>query len=110
MLSTEQVSFLYQTLGSRIRKLREDKKLKQEYFAKLLGISRTSLINIEQGRQRPPLHNLYEFARCLEVPVHELLPDMSKQPEADLKQQYAQEVDKKKVKDPDKLIEFVKSA
>lgn len=107
MLPDWQTSALYKLLGTRIKELREEKKYKQEYFASLLKISRASLVNIEQGRQRPPLHNLYEIARILEVTITDLLPALPSDNE--VKPNYATEVDKKKIKSPDKLLDFIRS-
>ena len=53
---------------------RRSAKLSQADFGKLVGLSRTSITNIERGRQAIQLHQLYEFASMLEVPVAEMLP------------------------------------
>ena len=74
MLPDRQIKYLYEELGLRIKNGRTAQGYKQEAFASLLKISRASLVNIEQGRQRPPLHNLYEIARLIKVPLADLLP------------------------------------
>ncbi len=81
MLPKRQIQYLYESLGSRIKRLREEKGYKQAPFADLLKISRASLVNIERGRQHPPLHNLYEIARLLDTSLCELLPDLHDTPE-----------------------------
>jgi len=81
MLPKRQILYLYETLGSVIREKREAKGYKQNKFAELLKISRASLVNIEKGRQRAPIHNLYEIARLLGVSIHDLLPDSVDQSE-----------------------------
>jgi transcriptional regulator with XRE-family HTH domain len=74
MLPERQIKYLYESLGATIKKLRKEKGYKQTYFAELLKISRASLVNIEHGRQRPPLHNLYEMSIVLNIHINDLLP------------------------------------
>lgn len=52
--------------------------LSQEALAKRVGMSRTSVTNIEKGRQQIPLHMLYAFADALGVEPAALLPDKKK--------------------------------
>lgn len=49
--------------------------MSQEGLAKRVGLSRTSITNIEQGRQQVPLHMIYTFADALGVELTALLPD-----------------------------------
>jgi transcriptional regulator with XRE-family HTH domain len=46
----------------------------QEALAKKVSLTRTSIINIEKGRQQILLHNLVEIARALQVSPAELIP------------------------------------
>jgi transcriptional regulator with XRE-family HTH domain len=48
--------------------------MKQETFAALMGISRTTVSNLECGRQRVFLDHVVRAAGVLEVPLAELLP------------------------------------
>lgn len=50
----------------------------QVAFAKAVGLSRTSITNIESGRQPVSLHTLYSMADILGVEVSDLLPPSSK--------------------------------
>lgn len=61
---------------------RRGTKLSQADFGKLVGLSRTSITNIERGRQAIQLHQLYEFASMLEVPVAEMLPILTEPTES----------------------------
>lgn len=69
-------SDLYRELGHKIRLARErsPQKLSQEALAQNLGISRTSMVNIEAGRQRAPLHMLWRIAQLLEMDLTMLIP------------------------------------
>jgi transcriptional regulator with XRE-family HTH domain len=53
---------------------RRRKHLSQAQFAARVGLSRTSVTNIECGRQAIQLHHLYAFASVLQVDVVKLLP------------------------------------
>ena len=50
----------------------------QEAFAKAVGLSRTSITNIESGRQPVSLHTLYAMADILAVEIGDLLPPSPK--------------------------------
>ena len=73
MTVAEQEKF-YQVLGERIRSARTQAGLKQEVFANYLNLSRASIVNIEKGRQHPPIHLLWVIAKVLDIEVNELLP------------------------------------
>lgn len=65
---------LHRVIGENIRFARERANLKQEAFADRIGLSRASVINIEKGRQAPPLYLIWEISRILEVPVQDFFP------------------------------------
>jgi transcriptional regulator with XRE-family HTH domain len=69
---------IYRQFGALVRNHRNGKgtRFTQEYVAKQAGLSRTSITNIEKGRQRILLHQLYDLAAALEVPPTALLPDV----------------------------------
>lgn len=62
-------------LGAAIRRKRVAVGMSQAGLAEALALSRTSVTNIEGGRQPLSVPGLYQVARVLGVPVHELLPD-----------------------------------
>ena len=66
---------LYEEIGRRIKRARESSDTSQESLADNVKLSRTSVVNIEKGRQRPPIHTLYNIARVLGVAPHDLLPE-----------------------------------
>jgi transcriptional regulator with XRE-family HTH domain len=65
---------LYSSLGERIRAARERKKISQNKLAKQLKMNRTSIVNIEHGRQHPPLHTIWDIAEKLGVEASALIP------------------------------------
>ena len=66
----------YRTLGENLRKVRGAKKIKQGPLAGAVGLSRTSITNIERGRQRVDVELLVRLATTLGVAVNELVPSM----------------------------------
>jgi transcriptional regulator with XRE-family HTH domain len=70
---SEQEAF-YQQLGTNIRERRKALKLSQDALARSIGLTRTSLTNIENGRQHPPLFTFCEILDQLKVDASALLP------------------------------------
>lgn len=71
MIDSKQHQF-YQKLGTRIRALRGN-RMSQEELARLVGLKRTSIVNIEAGHQKLLVHNLLEIAKSLGVHSHVIL-------------------------------------
>ena len=64
----------YRQFGRLLAEARRKKGISQELLADELGLSRTSITNIEKGRQPVQLHSLYCIARLLGVELKDLLP------------------------------------
>lgn len=71
----DELDRFYVRLGERIRDLRTQRRLSQDALAKLVELNRTSVTNIERGRQKLLLHTLVDFARALGVEPAKLIPD-----------------------------------
>jgi transcriptional regulator with XRE-family HTH domain len=69
------VGDFYEQFGQRVRIARLDLGLNQEALGHRVGLERSSISNIEKGRQRVQLHMLLEFATALKVPATKLLPE-----------------------------------
>ena len=65
---------LYQQIGQRLARARLAAGLSQAKLASKVRITRTSIVNVEKGRQRPPIHLLWEIAEVLGIEVGGLLP------------------------------------
>jgi transcriptional regulator with XRE-family HTH domain len=68
------VDGLYVELGDLVRSQRESTGMTQSELARLVGMTRASISNIESGRQRLQIHTLYDVARVLKVRPEALLP------------------------------------
>ena|ERR1700738_3990094 len=91
---------LYRELGSKIRQGRERQGLTQDALAKRVGLSRTSITNIEQGRQTILVHQLVEFARALNVDTAALLPSPKVDQVVELPPEIAHLIPRLKATDP----------
>lgn len=68
---------LYREIGQRLRAHRRRLGRKQGAVAEGLGILRSSLANIEAGRQRITVHTLYRICAELNLPIADVLPSVS---------------------------------
>ena len=59
-------------VSNRIRELRTDRKLTQAELAATLGVTRQTIIAIEQGRYSPSLEMAFQIAEALGVPLGEV--------------------------------------
>lgn len=63
----------HQAFGDAVRVARDRKGMTQDGLAKAVGLTRTSITNIEAGRQRPLLYKAYDLARALSVELDALM-------------------------------------
>jgi DNA-binding XRE family transcriptional regulator len=63
----------YAAVGRQIAQTRAG-RLTQEALANKAALTRTSIINIEKGRQQILLHTLVDISRALQVSIADLLP------------------------------------
>jgi len=65
----------YELIGSSIINKRKELGLTQTELANKTGMSRTSIVNIEKGRQYPPIHLLWTISLALEAKPSEFFPE-----------------------------------
>jgi DNA-binding XRE family transcriptional regulator len=70
---TLQVEPIYVLIGQRIRHVREFLGKTQADVAEACGLTRTSIVNIESGRQRFMLHDMEKIAAALKLTPKRLL-------------------------------------
>lgn len=68
-----QVELIYIIIGQRIRHVREFLGKSQAEVALIAGLTRTSIVNIEAGRQRFMLHDMEKIAAGLKLTPKKLL-------------------------------------
>lgn len=69
----------YEHLGERLRERRQSKRVTQEDLAQVLGLNRTTVVNIEKGRQRLAVHQLVQIADHLGCTPGELIPSLAEE-------------------------------
>lgn len=62
------------TVPLRMQAFRTAKRMTQEQLAKAVGLTRTSIVNIESQRQAITLETLYQLGKALGVNPKRLLP------------------------------------
>lgn len=66
---------LYKEFGRLLRQRRTEAGLTQSQVASRVGLTRTSITNIERGTQHIALHQLFRLASAVGVGPTDLLPD-----------------------------------
>ena len=82
-MDLKEIDKFYGKLGERIRMARERNrasKLSQGELGKMIGLSRTSIVNIEKGRQHVQIHTLAQIAQLLKVNTLDLIPSFTSDP------------------------------
>lgn len=65
---------LYSYIGDQLRSHREQKGVTQQELADLVNLERTSITNIERGRQKLPIHVLFGICKALGVGPNDVMP------------------------------------
>lgn len=72
--SEQSIDRLYALTGSKIRQARTRREWSQADLAAEVGLTRSSIANVEAGRQKLPVHGLLRIAGALNVRPDSLLP------------------------------------
>ena len=64
----------YEEFGRRVREARELKGISQRELAERLRMTRSSVANVEAGRQRVLVHQAVQIAEAIGVQVYDLIP------------------------------------
>src|SRR5271154_4481386 len=66
---------IYRIIGASLAARGKKMRLKQAEVADMIGLTRASLANIESGRQKLMLHQVYRLAKALQVEsITDLVP------------------------------------
>ncbi len=73
-------NLLYEQVRERIKRIRtaeHDVKLSQAELGQVLGLTRSSVANLESGAQRASLHNIYEICAHYHLELADFLPSVA---------------------------------
>ena len=59
-------------LKNRIENIRKEKNIRQEDFAKAMGVSRQTISSLENGRYNPSILLAYKIAKYFEMKIEEV--------------------------------------
>lgn len=59
-------------MKNRIEEIRKEKGIKQEDFAKLMGVSRQTISSLETGKYNPSIFLAYKIAKFFEMTIEEV--------------------------------------
>jgi transcriptional regulator with XRE-family HTH domain len=65
---------IYLKIGEKIKFIRKKKSLKQEDLSHKIGLKRSSIAQIEAGKQAVSIHALYRIGEVLNTNIFDLLP------------------------------------
>ena len=60
------------TLKNRIEEIRKARNIRQEEFAKEMGVSRQTISSLENGRYNPSILLAYKIAKYFAMPIEEV--------------------------------------
>ncbi len=59
-------------MKNRIESIRKERGIRQDEFAKALGVSRQTISSLENGRYNPSIQLAFKIARYFEMPIEEV--------------------------------------
>ena len=59
-------------MKNRIEEIRKERGIRQEEFAKVLGVSRQTISSLENGRYNPSIQLAFKIARYFDITIEEV--------------------------------------
>ena len=59
-------------MKNRIEEIRKERGIRQDEFAKLMGVSRQTISSLETGRYNPSIFLAYKIAKFFELSIEEV--------------------------------------
>ena len=59
-------------MKNRIEQIRKERGIRQDEFAKLMGVSRQTISSLETGRYNPSIYLAYKIARYFDMTIEEV--------------------------------------
>ena len=59
-------------MKNRIEQIRKERGIRQDEFAKLMGVSRQTISSLETGRYNPSIYLAYKIAKYFDMTIEEV--------------------------------------
>ncbi len=59
-------------MKNKIEQIRKERGIRQEEFAKLMGVSRQTISSLETGKYNPSIYLAYKIAKYFEMTIEEV--------------------------------------
>ena len=59
-------------MKNRVESIRKERGIRQDEFAKLMGVSRQTISSLETGRYNPSIYLAYKIAKFFEMTIEEV--------------------------------------
>lgn len=59
-------------MKNRIETIRKEREIRQDEFAKLMGVSRQTISSLETGRYNPSIYLAYKIAKYFDMTIEEV--------------------------------------
>lgn len=59
-------------MKNRIEEIRKARGIRQDEFAKMMGVSRQTISSLETGRYNPSIYLAYKIAKCFGLTIEEV--------------------------------------
>lgn len=73
----------YEIVGKKIKRERSLAQINQQELGRRIGKSRVSVVNMEKGKQTPPIHVIWSIAVALNTSIDRLFPSTATVPSSD---------------------------
>lgn len=98
-------SSINKVVGNRVKHFRKKRGLSQTQLSEIVGLTRSSISNIESGRQSTKLEKYYHIAEILKIDIYDLLPSINKIDTDSVSQNIELSVEKDKY--PTEVIDWI---
>ena len=103
-------NLIYEIIGKKIKKYREEKQKKQDELAKAIGVSRASIANYENGKQAIYISDLYKIIDYLDIEANDILPSLQEIRSLSLPEESVERALNLDKHEKDELREFIKKS
>ena len=98
----------YSRISKKIKELRIEKNLTQEYVAQMADVNTSHICNIENGRVKVSLSTLVQICNALDVTVDYILSNEYTHPDTALEQEVLKELRLCSPENKEKILKIIK--